>query len=354
MLVLLLATGVGITLTATPSYGMRTFASMASMARTAGTGGMASTGAVAGTGGMAGTVARTAGVPPDTTPPPPPDNPPPPPPPPDNPPPCHPGCPCDPHCPPPCNHCPCDPHCPPPCNHCPCDPQCKPRPCRCDNTRPRVEDVFPNDGARGVSVSTDVIATFSEDVRGVDEDTFVLFRSSSGTEVRATVFRRNDSDQWTLRPDDRLQAGTRYTAELEGGDFAIEDFAGNALFDFDWSFTTAGNGRTSDFRRPRVVDEFPRAGATGVSRFADVRVHFSEAVRGVSSRTFGLFDTRTRDFVAADVFRQGSSRRWVLEPGSRLGRSTRYTVVVRGGSGGIRDLAGNHLSTTTWSFRTSG
>ena len=201
---------------------------------------------------------------------------------------------------------------------------------------------------------TDVTVTFSEDVRGVDEDTFVLFRTSTGTDVRATVFRRNDSDEWTLRPDDRLLADTRYTAELEGGDFAIEDFAGNALFDFDWSFTTAGNGRTSDFRRPRVVDEFPRDGATGVSRFADVRVHFSESVRGVSRRTFELFNTHTRDFVFADVFRQGSSRRWVLEPDGRLARSTRYTVVVRGGSGGVRDFAGNHLLTTTWSFRTSG
>jgi len=204
-----------------------------------------------------------------------------------------------------------------------------------------------------VSVFTDVTATFSEDVRGVDEDTFVLFRSSTGTEVRATVFRRNDSDQWTLRPDERLQGNTRYTAELEGGDFAIEDLAGNPLFDTDWSFTTRGNGRTTDFRRPRVIDELPRAGATGVSRFADVRVHFSEAVRGVSRQTLQLFDTRTRHLVFGDVFRQGSSRHWVFEPARRLAGATRYTVVVRGGSGGIRDLAGNHVFTTTWSFRTS-
>ena len=214
--------------------------------------------------------------------------------------------------------------------------------------------MFPNNGARGVSVFTDVIATFSEDVRGVDQDTFILFRSSTGTEVRATVFQRNNSDQWTLRPDDRLLRGTRYTAELEGGDFGIRDRAGNPLVDFDWSFTTTGNGRTADFRRPRVVDEFPRAGAAGVSRFTDVRVHFSEAVRGVNSRNLELFNTRTRNFVFADIFRQGSSRRWVLEPGHRLARFTRYTVVVRGGSGGIRDFAGNHLFATTWSFRTSG
>ena len=88
-------------------------------------------------------------------------------------------------------------------------------------------------------------------------------------------------------------------------------------------------------------------------RFTDVRVQFSERVRAVNTRTFELFNTRTRHFVFADVFRVARGHRWVLEPRSRLARFTRYTVVVRGGSGGIRDLAGNHLLTTTWSFRTS-
>ena len=83
-------------------------------------------------------------------------------------------------------------------------------------------------------------------------------------------------------------------------------------------------------------------------------MRFSEAVRGVNRGTFELFNTRTRNFVFADVFRQGSSRSWLLEPSRRLSRFTRYTVVVRGGSGGIRDFAGNHLFTTTWSFRTRG
>ncbi len=103
-----------------------------------------------------------------------------------------------------------------------------------------------------------------------------------------------------------------------------------------------------------MVDEFPRAGSTGVSRFTDVAVRFSEGVRGVNRGTFELFNTRTRNFVFANVFRQGSSRSWLLEPGRRLARFTRYTVVVRGGSGGIRDFAGNRLFTTTWSFRTRG
>ncbi|HEX2175771.1 MAG TPA: Ig-like domain-containing protein, partial [Nocardioidaceae bacterium] len=107
-----------------------------------------------------------------------------------------------------------------------------------------------------------------------------------------------------------------------------------------------------DSRRPFVVDESPRDGAFRVSTFTDVLVTFSESVRGVDHRSFRLFNARTGRSVFADVFRSGSSRRWVLVPDRRLSRGSRYVAVVKGGFSGIRDFAGNRLSTTTWTFRT--
>lgn len=206
-----------------------------------------------------------------------------------------------------------------------------------------------------MSVGTDVIATFSESVRGVDEDTFTLTRSSTGTEVPAFVFSRGESDRWVLSPDDRLRTGTGYTVTLEGGRFGIRDRNGNELFDTEWSFTTAGdrNDRDDDVSRPRVVAKWPRDGATNVSRLTDVRVRFSEAVRGVHSRAFKLIDTRTGSAVSAEIFRNGRSNRWALDPDRRLARGTRYLVLLRGGFSGVRDLAGNRLFSTTWTFRTS-
>jgi hypothetical protein len=103
-----------------------------------------------------------------------------------------------------------------------------------------------------------------------------------------------------------------------------------------------------------VQDEFPRDGSFGVSRFTDVEVLFSESVRGVDEDTFRLFNARTGRSVFAHVFRDGTSRRWLLDPRGALSRSTRYVAVLRGGSFGIRDLSGNRLSSTDWSFRTSG
>jgi hypothetical protein len=219
-----------------------------------------------------------------------------------------------------------------------------------DETAPRVTEVSPNPGAIEVPIGASVRATFSEPVEGVDETTFTL--RTGVTNVAANV--TGSGTAWTLNPLDSLAEDTRYTARLAAE--GITDRAGNEFLGTTWSFRTAGGEEEpeADVRRPRLVNEFPRDGATGVSRFTDVRAHFSEAVRGVTDRTFRLFNARTENFVAAEVFRTGASNRWVLDPDNRLARSTRYVVVLRGGAGGIRDLADNRLFRTTWSFRTSG
>jgi hypothetical protein len=90
-----------------------------------------------------------------------------------------------------------------------------------------------------------------------------------------------------------------------------------------------------------------------VSRFTDVQVAFSERVKGVDEDTFELFSARSHRPVFADVFREGS-RDFVLDPRRRLARHTRYVAVLRGGFSGIRDFAGNRLSSVSWSFRTGG
>ncbi len=215
---------------------------------------------------------------------------------------------------------------------------------------PRVVNVSPNAGAIEVPIGASMRATFNEPVDGVDETTFTL--RIGDTNVAANV--TGSGTAWILNPLDSLAEDTRYTARLSG--VGITDGGDNVFPGTTWSFRTAGGQEEpgDDVRRPRVVNEFPRDGATGVSRFTDVRAHFSEAVRGVTTRSFRLRNARTGDVVAAEVFRTGRANRWVLEPDFRLARATRYVAMLRGGGDGIRDLAGNRLFNTTWSFRTSG
>jgi hypothetical protein len=56
--------------------------------------------------------------------------------------------------------------------------------------------------------------------------------------------------------------------------------------------------------------------------------------------------------VPAAVTQVPGTNRYTLTPSGALKGSTRYTVTVTGGGSGIRDLAGNPLSTLTWAFTT--
>jgi hypothetical protein len=150
----------------------------------------------------------------------------------------------------------------------------------------------------------------------------------------------------TLNPTDSLAADTRYTATLTGGPSAIRDIAGNALATTTWTFLTGP--------KPRVTTKTPASGATGVSLTVNVTAKFQEQVSGVSATTFTLRNMATGAAVAAVVSRNGTTNQWILDPTASLAPGTVYTVTVTGGPTAITDLAGNPLTSTSWSFTTGG
>ncbi|GAA1627125.1 Ig-like domain-containing protein [Georgenia ruanii] len=111
-------------------------------------------------------------------------------------------------------------------------------------------------------------------------------------------------------------------------------------------------GAPADTTPPTVTAVAPADGATGVSRSTPVTATFSEPINPatVSSSTVtlaGPAGTVPASVAAAD-------QTATLTPGSALAAGTRYTVTVRGGSGGVKDLAGNALAADKkWSFTTS-
>ena len=48
-----------------------------------------------------------------------------------------------------------------------------------------------------------------------------------------------------------------------------------------------------------------------------------------------------------------STRVVTLNPSSTLAANTRFTVTLTGGTGAIKDAAGNPLTTVSWTFTTS-
>jgi subtilisin family serine protease len=104
-----------------------------------------------------------------------------------------------------------------------------------------------------------------------------------------------------------------------------------------------------DTTAPRIRSRTPGSGVTGVSRRAVVSVVFSETVRGVSTRTLWLVNTRTGLRVRVSVTYSATRRTATIKPATTMAGYTRYRVVV---GRGITDRAGNRLATTSWLFRT--
>ena len=116
-----------------------------------------------------------------------------------------------------------------------------------------------------------------------------------------------------------------------------------------------GVGNASvDATGPSVSSVTPTAGATGVDGGAAVSATFSEVVDAatVTNSTFTLRDPNG-NAVAASVTSRSSTA--TLRPSAPLATGTTYTATLKGGSAGIKDLAGNSLATDyVWSFTTAG
>jgi hypothetical protein len=155
----------------------------------------------------------------------------------------------------------------------------------------------------------------------------------------------------TLNPNATLANNTIYTATVRGGAAGVKDLAGNALVaDSTWTFTTV-----ADTTRPTIAARTPASNATGVARSGTVTVRFSEAMdpATITATTFTLRTATGGVFVPRSVSYDAATFTATLTPSTPLAASTRYTASVTGGTAGVRDVAGNTMSSTSsWSFTT--
>ncbi|RZU00770.1 Ig-like domain-containing protein [Rivibacter subsaxonicus] len=110
----------------------------------------------------------------------------------------------------------------------------------------------------------------------------------------------------------------------------------------------------ADSAAPAVTASTPGGGATDVDLNTTPSATFSEAMNPASLNA-STFELRVAggSLVTAAVSYDAATRRATLVPGTALTASTAYTVTVKGGSGGVKDLAGNALvADFNWSFTT--
>ena len=105
---------------------------------------------------------------------------------------------------------------------------------------------------------------------------------------------------------------------------------------------------------PVVTSVSPANGAVGVSISPTITATFSEALNGatVTATTFQLRDAGN-NIVPATI--STASNTITLLPTTVLANSTTYTVTIKGGTSGVKGLAGNAMvNDYTWSFTTFG
>ncbi|MDT0168148.1 Ig-like domain-containing protein [Pseudarthrobacter sp. BRE9] len=165
----------------------------------------------------------------------------------------------------------------------------------------------------------------------------------------AKTARIADSDQYVhnvTSTKQNLNSAARGTAN--SGLLVIADVNATSRY---WHFYDSSG---IDTTAPTVTASTPASGATGVAVTADATASFSEAIdpSTVTPGTFTL--TAGTTTVPATVTYNSTDKLATLNPDADLAAGATYTATIRGGSGGVKDAAGNPLaSDKVWTFSTA-
>ncbi|WP_240721333.1 Ig-like domain-containing protein [Pseudarthrobacter sp. NamE5] len=127
----------------------------------------------------------------------------------------------------------------------------------------------------------------------------------------------------------------------------------NATSMYWYYYDPSSSGGSTDTTVPTVTAVSPDAGTTAVAVTASVTGTFSEALdpSTVTADTFTL--TAGTTSVAATVAYDSAGNIATLDPAADLAAGTEYTATIKGGTSGVKDVAGNALAADkTWTFTT--
>ena len=205
-----------------------------------------------------------------------------------------------------------------------------------DQTPPKVVSTSPQDGETNVAVDAPIQAVFSESILpgSLRSDTF--FIQGVPGEIRYD----DATHTATLQPFTPLALQTQYQATVTTG---VTDPAGNPLAAAQtWSFTT---GQAEDRTPPTVVQRQPVG--DNVPLESIVTVQFSKPINPATLAGHFILTARG-SAVPGELRYDASSRTATLIPSS-LKYDTSYTTIL---TQDIRDMSGNRLEQTSWTWRT--
>ena len=127
--------------------------------------------------------------------------------------------------------------------------------------------------------------------------------------------------------------------------FTVDNIKGVPYGFFPASAGTYTATYGADTTPPTVESKSPSDGATNVSLGATVNAVFNKSidVATINSSTFELRDSANA-LVNASINYNANTRTVTLTPSASLAASTTYTAFIKGGTTGVKDLAGNALA----------
>ena len=218
---------------------------------------------------------------------------------------------------------------------------------------PGILSVSPANGGSGISITTQVVVIFSVNMNAstINSSTFEL-RGKGNNAVSAIISYDATLRKAILTPVSPLAYETSYKATVKGGKNGVKDAAGNNMKgDYEWSFTTVP---APDVTPPFIKSVEPGNGAGGINLNSEVSAKFSEDMNPgtITTATFELRNGANQ-IVPATVSYHDAPKKATLTLSSPLSNSVVYTARIKGGSSGVKDLAGNALvADYSWSFTT--
>lgn len=213
-----------------------------------------------------------------------------------------------------------------------------------DVTAPRVTSTVPANNAANVPRNRKANATFSEAMAPATINGTTFTVTEDGVPLVGGTVSYSGFNA-VFAPAGGFGANKTIVATISTG---ATDLAGNAMKSaYSWTWTT--DPVVLDATAPTVTVVNPADLATGVSVNSAVHATFSEAM---NPSTITAANFSVAGITGTVSFDSGSSIA-TLSPTSPLAANTTYTATVKGGVGGVEDLAGNPLlADKVWTFTT--
>lgn len=196
-----------------------------------------------------------------------------------------------------------------------------------DKTPPKISSMDPSVGSAIGNASNkkpSISVTFSENVSNVNKTNVLLKKGSKSVDITIT----NSGKTYTITPDVDLVSGESYVLEFNAG---IKDAAGNALVAVTKNYTAG------DMINP-TVSITPANSATDIALDADIKLTFSEAVKGVTPTNVKISKLANgSNAVTATISNTGNV--YSVDPSADLDPNTKYYLLLSG----ITDAQGNAL-----------